>query len=263
MFQPGKIKLEASPLALVVLQVSLQQPIKVDSELRTCLRTCGLERLTKKLQNNVSVNPTNLSPVVQKREIFVFLSPDSKRGLSISEKQIAYFKNDHSGFNDLLDDFQKISQCLELANNLFETISLRYVNAFKFSQSATEVVEDSLGGLNREGLGKPHHHHNYEFWCETEDGRLHTRFSTDHGDRTPKQLGDAEAIYPSRFRWSYDEHVGHLDIFETSKPLSANPVNHEGATEVLRRMNLNVERAFINSIKNEVMSELFKAKQLD
>ena len=260
-FQPGKIELGNPPLALVLVQISIQSPIDV-STVRECLKQLGLERLTKKLQKNVSVNPTSLSPVVQDRSIFIFLDSGRKRGLSICNNDIAYFTADHRSFDSLFGEFHKTLECLGVKEKVITSAALRYVNAFKYDNSPTDVVRDSLGGLDRTGLPLPHHHHNYEFWSETNDGRLHTRFATDHGDRKPKHLGNAEEVYPS-FIWSYDDNAGHLDIYEMANKLQQTPTDIVGLEKILRRMNLNIEQAFINAIKPEVMKNRFQGAGKD
>lgn len=262
-FQPGNFRLKASPLALVLVQFSVSVAIDLTAEtLRECLKTCGLEKLTKKFERNVTVNPTSPAPVVQDRTVCILLDSDGDSGISVVDNTFAYFTNKHETYDDLANTLSKLIECIESAARPISitSVALRYVNAFRIAKHHTEVVSDSLGGLSRNGLVKEHHHHNYEFWCETDDGRLHTRFATDHGDRKPKQLGHSEQVYPHRAIWSYEQSIGHLDIFETSNNMVQSPIDWPTASMMLKRMNLNIEQAFLNAVKEDAMVNQFGAE---
>lgn len=265
-YAPGKFRLKNPPLALVLAQFELCESVnRSGEEVRDSLRVYGLERLSKKLERKVTIRANDLTPIVQNSDTFIIVDANNTRGVSVSRSLVNYFTSTHTGFASFLENVSKALSCLgrPIDDLRFKAISLRYVNAFHIDTSLTEIVRDSLGGIDRTAFQHDHHHHLYHFWCETNNGRLDVRFSTEHGDSKPKDLGHAEIVYPPRYLWSYDQLVGHLDIFETwKKKADTSYVDWEGGVDVLKTMNCNIEQAFLNVIRPEAMRSRFGAEEL-
>lgn len=262
-FEPGHFRLSKAPLAMVLAQFTLQRAVSSQSlgQLRESLRSNGLERLTKKRERSVSFTPASINPVLRDSEAWILLDSKSTKGVSVADKAISCFTSDYTSFSEFSAYHGSIATSLSSCGSSFEatTVALRYVNVFDVGDDPTTVVTKSLGGLNRTGIGKEHHHHNYEFWCDTDYGRLALRFSTTHGDRKPAQLGHAEVVFPTEFLKSYDDLVGHLDICANTKTLSQ-PANWAGTATILEGMNLSIEQAFLNAINEDSLVSKFEAK---
>lgn len=263
-FEPGKIRLSASPLAMVMAQFTLQKVISVEAmnTVRESLRKIGISRLTKKRERSVSITPASINPVVKDFESSILLDPMNSKGVSAAEKSVSCFTSAYTSFGEFLSFAGEVVRSLSDRQTPFDctSIALRYVNVFDIGNDPTTIVTQSLGGLKRTGIGKDHHHHNYEFWCDTEYGKLTLRYSTMHGDRKPAQLGHAEVVFPTRFLKSYDELVGHIDIIANTKTLST-PVDWNETTKILQKMNLSIEQAFLNAINEEALRSRFGAEE--
>jgi uncharacterized protein (TIGR04255 family) len=262
-FEPSNFTLSEPPLAVVLAQFCLGHPVLQPTldQMRSSLRSSGLERLTKKVERSVTISPGSLNPNVQDRQISILLDSNSTKGLSIAGNELSCFTGHHTSFAEFVEYLSHIAESVSYGGSAFQVISiaLRYINVFEIGNDPTTVVKSSLAGLDRTHLGKEHHHHNYEFWCDTEHGRLTVRFSTTHGDRKPAQMGHAEAVFPPKFLRSYDETVGHLDIFANTKTLSP-PATWKESKAILQDMNLNIEQAFLNAINESAMVDKFGAK---
>lgn len=265
-FEPGHFKLADAPLAVVLAQFTLQRAVSSESfvKLRESLRSLGLERMTKKRERSVSITPASINPVVTDFDVWTLIDRMNTKGMAIAGKSLTCFMATHVSFQAFSAYIGGITTAMSACGSTFETtsIALRYVNVFEIGDDPTTVVTTSLGGLNRDGIGKDHHHHTYEFWCDTDYGKLTLRFSTTHGDKKPAQLGHAEVVFPMRFLSSYDEIVGHLDIFaatSANKPLNP-PADWISTAATLKTMNLTIERAFLNAINEVAIVSKFKAE---
>lgn len=263
-FEPARFTLTKSPLAIVLAQFCLRHPVLEPTlaQLRHSLRAIGLERLTKKNERSVSVSPGSLNPAVKDTQISVLLDTKSTKGVSFAGNAFSYFTGRHTSFAEFVEDLSSIIDAVSRSGPSFEatSVALRYINVFEIGSEPTTVVKRSLGGLDRRGLGKDHHHHNYEFWCDTDHSRLTVRFSTTHGDRKPAQLGHAEAVFPPECLRSYDDNVGHLDIFANTRNLGQ-PADWLAAQSILQDMNLRIEQAFLNAIDEAALIETFGARE--
>jgi uncharacterized protein (TIGR04255 family) len=253
-----------SPLAVVLAQFSLHRSIDRPAieRLRNPLRQVGLERLTKKNARTVSVTPQSITPVVKDVESWVLLDAAGTKGLAVSENTLSCFVSDYQGFVAFSGYLCEVVNRLSAVGHEFfaSTIALRYVNVFELDDDVTKVLTGSLGGLPTSNLGTEHYHHTYEFWCDIADGRLTLRFATAHGDRKPAQLGHAEAVFPPNRLRSYDDIVGHLDIF-AANPKPVPPKDWQSTRDVLGRMNLKIEQAFLNAVREEALVQMFGAKE--
>ncbi len=262
-FEPSNFTLSNPPLAIVLAQFSLRQVFSqpILEDMRSSLRSIGLERLTRKNERSISFSPGSINPTVRDSQAWILLDSKYTKGLSVVGSDLSCFTGHHSGFEDFVAYLSSIVSTISHGGTVLQvaSIALRYINVFEIGNDPTIVVKNTLGGLDRTNLGKEHHHHNYEFWCDTDHGRLTLRFSTAHGDRKPAQLGHAEAVFPTECLRSYDETVGHLDIFTNTTNLGA-PVNWEDSKAILKIMNMNIEQAFLNAINESALVERFGAK---
>ncbi len=265
-FEPSKFTLSKPPLAVVLAQFGLQYPIS-DSTLnnmRSSLRRAGLERLTKRRDRTVSFSPPSIEPKVQDLEVSILVDSKNSKGVSVAGNTISCFTGRHSNFTDFIQYLSQVVASISGGGGTFEatSVALRYINVFEIGDDPATVVKQSLRGLERFNLGKEHHHHNYEFWCDTDQGRLTLRFSTTHGDRKPAQIGHADVVFPHDRLTSYDVMVGHLDIFANTNALSP-PSNWEASKGILQRMNLDIEQAFLNAIDESALVNKFGAERTE
>jgi uncharacterized protein (TIGR04255 family) len=210
------------------------------------------------------VTPASINPIVTEFDVWTLIDSNNTKGIAIAGKSLSCFMSTDDGFQAFSDYIGSIATAMLACGWTFEvtSIALRYVNVFEIGDDQTTVVTKSLGGLKRDGIGKDHHHHNYEFWCDTDYGKLTLRFSTTHGDKKPAQLGHAEVVFPARSLRSYDEVVGHLDIFaatHTNKPLNP-PADWASTAAILKTMNLTIEQAFLNAINEDALVDKFGAE---
>lgn len=255
-----KLSLENPPVAIVLAQFTLATPTgsQVSLELRELLKQVGLVRMTTKHERSVTLRPDSAAPEIRERVVTVFLDKDHELGVSLDGSNLVCFTGKHKDFSHFLLFLSDIVRCTITAeiNFLVTTIALRYINVFDIENDSLDVMSESLRGVRWKGLGKSHHHHKYAFWCETDRGRLDFRFTTEHGDRQPADLGHAASVFSPKHLRSSDEIVGHLDIFESSKPAKEG-LGWEQTKEYLTEMNRTIEAAFINAIDPQALIERF------
>jgi uncharacterized protein (TIGR04255 family) len=266
-FEPSKFVLVRPPLAVVLAQFGLRSPISDESVnlVRKSLHAIRLDRAMKKHERSVSFNPPSIEPKIQDLLVYNFLDSANTQGVSVAGSTVSCFASEHHNFSRFVDYLSSVVAAISVAGIAFDvtSIALRYINVFEADGDPATVVKRSLRGLDHANLGKEHHHHNYEFWCDTDEGRLTVRFSTMHGDQKPAQIGHAVAVFPSRCLRSYDVMVGHLDIFANTTRSLNPPISWEASKRVLQAMNRNIEQAFLNAIDETALIEKFGATRSD
>lgn len=260
-----KLTLKNPPVAIVLAQFTLasQTGPQVSPKLRELFKSVGLVRMTTKHERSVTLRPDSPTPDIRERVVTVFLDKDHERGVSLDGSNMICFTGNHKDFSHFLLFLSDIVQCTITAEVTFlvTNIALRYINVFDIEDDSLDVMTESLRGVRWQGLGKSHHHHKYSFWCETDRGRLDFRFVTEHGDRQPADLGHAASVFSKRHLRSSDEIVGHLDIFESSKP-TKDGFGWEQTKEYLIEMNRTIETAFINAINPQALNQRFGRKEI-
>ena len=260
-FHVGEFILDpaVSPLAFVIASITFSEPIDANAnELKAtkeCFSKAGFSIESRRTQRNVQLGVT--TPVVDQYVVYQYLDVDRKRGASISKKSLSYFASDHQGIDDLSSSVGNVFGCFEIGfgQRSIESVGLRYVNVFQLESVPSKLVSNSLTGLAHRGLTTPdqHFHHNYEFWCETDGGRIHTRYAVTHGDRRPEQLGVANSVFPERTLGGYDDNYCHLDIFENTRKIER-IIRLPDFDEFLRNMNRRIEQAFLNAVTDKAMT---------
>lgn len=260
MTNPAKLSLTNPPVAIVLAQFSLNALILTNqaSCLRENFRRIGLSRMTRKHERTVSLRPGSLQPDVREKVVTVFLDPEHQRGVSLDGNNLVYFSGKHVDFSGFAAALSEIVQCFETGGVEFQAkvIALRYVNVFEIFDDNLGVMSESLRGVDWKKLGNCHHHHKYYFWCETDRGRLDLRFTTEHGNKRPENLGHADEVFSTTHLRSSDETVAHLDIFETTNP-AKNTWNWDHSQNLLIEMNRTIEAAFIHALAPEALVQRF------
>ena len=255
-----KLTLRNPPVAIVLAQFALAPSTssQVSHQLRELLKSVGLVRMTTKHERSVTLRPDSPTPDIRERVVTVFLDVNHEKGVSFDGSNLLCFTGNHKDFDSFLLFVSDIVQCTVTAkiNFVFTNIALRYINVFEIEDDCLDVMTESLRGMRWQDIGKPHHHHKYSFWCETDRGRLDFRFATEHGDRPPADLGHAASVFSPKHLRSSDEIVGHLDIFESSKP-SKDGFGWEKTKDYLIEMHQTIEAAFINAINPISLAERF------
>ena len=260
-FQVNQFKLADGPLAVVIASINFNDIHNPDpsqlTAIRECLAGAGYVNENRQAQRNVTFTGTS-NPRMEDFTVYQYLNADRTRGASLSRQSLSYFASSHNGIDELTTEFNQIISCFQetLKCRVVNNLGLRYVNVFKLESIPSVKISPSLTGLGHRGLTEPngHFHHNYEFWCDTGNGRLHTRYAVTHGDRRPEQLGTANSVFPADKLASYSDHFCHLDIFENTHKLERELELAE-RTQILRDLNRRIEQAFLNSVTDEAMNQ--------
>ena len=258
-----KLSLSDPPVAIVLAQFTLLSPIApLDPRLRELFKQIGLLRMKSKHERRFSLRPDSHVPEVREKVVTIFLDQRQERGVSLDGNNLIYFTGMHTNFSEFAEALSEIVACTTPGgiDFKFQSMALRYVNVFEILEDNLDVMSSSLRGMNWKNLGNRHHHHKYQFWCETDRGRLDLRFATEHGDKLPENLGHAADVFSPMHLRSSDEIVAHLDIFETTKPVTDSSACSRWKN-CLKEMNRTIEAAFIDAIDPVALVQRFGKKE--
>lgn len=249
-----------APLMLVLAQIKFTQSPELFeriTEIKAALCELGLPVAQERQQVNVSVTLGTSAPSrTTQSTVWWFTSLDKRRAMAVTQNSVVLYDANYARFSEFRPLVkQAIEPIVRIAGNgcFLTTVALRYLSGFASDGMPSPYVAPGVRGLATEQLLTDHFHHEYSFWCDTQQqGRLVLKLRTVHGNELiPKDLKPAGIDFDSKFKLPYDTDAVQLDIFETVQRKSLRKIDVDEIDQMLIGMRGNIKLSFLLATTSE------------
>lgn len=244
-----------APLMLTLAHVSFtESPEIIDriSEMKAGLATkLGLPVAQMKTQASFTLNPAvSPTPAMTQTRFWWFSNVERTRAVAVAANSIVLYDSLYGRFSQFID---RIADVLNLTTGIaghgcfLRSVALRYISGFPVGGEPSPYLTTGLHGLPRDATGTTHSHHHYSYWCATDrDTQLVCNVRTVHGNQlVPRDVSSAGIAIQKKFTMSKDAHAVQLDIHETAKAKTMEPLDTSKVLDELAQMRQSLKRVFL------------------
>lgn len=222
--------------------------------IQSSLRTQGFPLYKHSQHQNYNVI-VGKAPEVQLIDRWEFVSEDGSRLITINGDQVSYATTAYTSFIDFWNDLAVgLTTFKEVVNPAVCTLlGFRHINTLPPNN---ELISPSLHGLNASSIETKHYHHNYRFWCDTDEGgRLVVKLGYEHAKNflpgNVRGISIADKVKAPEDMKSY---VYVLDVDHSRNEISE-PYEIESIKENLDRIHKHTNDGFLAAVTNKVASK--------
>lgn len=253
-------KFSKAPILFAVAQITFN-PIPDLSEriadIKKALTGTDLVVFEAKTKNSltmrVDANLASAEPLIS--NYWTFRNKTAQKLLQLTQNSVVIYTTNYTTFADFLDLINSVmasftSVVTEV--NYMKTIGLRFFNGSISEIEGASILSKNITGVELDGIQTDHFHHNYNFWCITdESSKLVLNANSLHGTQlNPIELIQNQLEIDQKFLFQYDDDVVRIDIHETKEFKNITELTMDNIEHELERMRLNLKTLFLNSTTN-------------
>lgn len=217
--------------------------------------------VAKQRQQIVTINVSGTaSPRVIQSSIWWFSSLDKTRAFAVAQNSLVLYDTNYKNFDQFKETLKTVvNEIVKIGGKgcFLTTVALRYLSGFAADGWPSPYLVSGLYGLPTEQLSTSHFHHQYSFWCTTEnDGKLVLSVKTMHGNQlVPTDLQTVGVVFGSKFSLPKDSDAVQLDIHETLQRKELKNLDPLEIERLLTSMRINIKRAFLSATTPEAYTK--------
>lgn len=249
-----------APLMLVLAQIKFTQSPELFeriTEIKSALCELNLPVAQERQQVNVSLAfGQNVPSRTTQSTVWWFTSLDKLRAMAITQNSVVLYDAKYTRFAEFRQLVQGVIEpIIGVAGKgcFLTTVALRYLSGFASDGIPSPYISPGLRGLPVDQLSTDHFHHDYSFWCSTqEEGRLALKLKTVHGhELIPRDLKPAGIVFDPKFMLPKTTDAVQLDIFETVQRKAMRKLDLNEIDQMLAGMQQNIKRSFLLATTSE------------
>jgi uncharacterized protein (TIGR04255 family) len=247
---------EDAPLMVAIAQIGFTQSpelLQRITDIKAGLARLDLLIAESTQQTNVAISQTGGIPQVIQNLFWWFRALNRRRAIGVSQNQVVLYDADYGRFQQFLDRVKEMTGLVaETAGpGCFVTfVALRYISGFASDGSPSPYICAGLQGIPVQGLNTTHFHHEYNFWCDVDDGgKLVAKLKTVHGNQLiPQEILAAGLAFDQKFNFDKEIDAVQLDIYETVQKKVMERLTVAEIERMSSAMRNNIKAAFLASI---------------
>ena len=230
-----RLKLERSPLVLVLAQVRFPAVLKMHKHIESIQDALRSERFPRfneeEIQQVTFGGPT---PKVEQGKRWAFSSRDRTEAVIVAPTFVVYETSKYDVFETFAERFSPVLDLIreQTTTEFAEQVGLRYVDLIRPTDDmqASDFLRERVRGLSEDDLGAKHSHHEFVTQASTDFGQLRIRSSENTGpDFLPADLAsthldfclDPDELAGELYRVLDIDHIAKDEVDFTSDALIA------------------------------------------